>query len=79
LNKDKKKWPNLHFSDDDSLAFILTNPSLIDSFLTTEDFKEWRKFPVKYCEDLSVSPGFEGRFRLAAMTPEKYDFKGNKL
>jgi len=48
----------------------LTNPSEIDSFLTTEDFKEWRKFPVKYCEDLSVSPGFEGRFRLAAMTPE---------
>jgi len=69
-NLDKAKWPNLHFSDDDTLACIVTSPSEIASFLPQEKFQAFRKFPVKNCEDLSISPGYEGRFRLAALTPE---------
>lgn len=40
------------------------------------DFKLWRKFPVKNCAVISLSPGYEGKFRLAAVTQEKYDFHG---
>jgi len=48
----------------------VTNPSEIASFLPKKKFQAFRKFPVKDCEDLSISPGYEGRFRLAALTPE---------
>ena len=69
-NEEKQSWPNLVFSDDDTLAFILTTPNEISSYLAQEQFKEFRKFPVSNCEVLSVSPGFNGMFRLAAITPE---------
>lgn len=78
-NEEKQRWPNLLFSDDDSMAFILTSPSEISSFLCHEQFKEFRKFPVNNCEVLSVSPGYQGKFRLVAITPEKYDFSGKML
>ena len=58
---------------------MLKNPSEIISFDTKNNFQEWRKFPVMNCEDLSLSPGFEGRFRICALTPEKYDFAGKLL
>jgi len=61
------------------LASLLVNPSELLTFLPQESFKEFRKFPVKHCEDHSISPGYEGRFRIAAITPEKYDFKGKLL
>ena len=68
-NQEKQRWPNLHFSDDDKLVFMVREQGII-SFDSSEGFQEWKKFPVKNCEELSISPGYQGTFRIAAVTPE---------
>ena len=68
-NQDRTRWPNIHFSDNDKLAFIVDGLG-ITSYQSDEGFKEWKRFPVKNCEELSISPGYQGTFRIAAIVPE---------
>lgn len=69
-NQESQRWPNFSFTENDKYAFILDGFEGIKSYETSKGFQEWKKFPVKNCEELSISPGYKDMYRIAAVVPE---------